>query len=124
MAAAHFQPGGPIDAAIRPGRDIFPGFGIDTHELKPFPGMGLPDVDDAWRSPPGYQMPTPGLPDPKPPEGNQQYFLQMRQSIESLGEALKQIEGMQTPGGQYSGGGAQMMKPGGFIANTDNAVGK
>jgi len=115
-----FQPGGPIDTAIRPVRDIFPAFGIDTHDLKPSPGFGLPDVET---TPPGYQMPTPGLPDPKPPEGNQQYFLQMRQSIESLGEALKQIEGMQTPGGRYQGGGA-MMKPGGFVANTDSAVGK
>ena len=119
-----FAQGGPaiIDARYRGPEtglddDIF---GIDTHDLKPSPGFGLPDVET---TPPGYQMPTPGLPDPKPPEGNQQYFLQMRQSIESLGEALKQIEGMQTPGGRYQGGGA-MMKPGGFVANTDSAVGK
>ena len=88
--------------------DNFPGFGIDDMQQKI-----LPDVD-------------PGIPNQQPPSsdkpGNEQYFLQMRQSIDSLNEAMKQIQGMQTPGGQYSGGG--MMKPGGFIANTDNAVGK
>tara|TARA_R110002126_G_scaffold87537_1_gene210602 strand:+ start:3370 stop:3720 length:351 start_codon:yes stop_codon:yes gene_type:complete len=92
---------------------------IDTHDLKfpdffDQPGKPMPDVE--MPSPPGYQMPTPGLPDPKPPEGNQQYFLQMRQSIESLGEALKQIEGMQTPGGKYQSGNAQMTSPGGSFS--------
>jgi hypothetical protein len=64
---------------------------------------------------PGYQMPTPGqpeLPDVEPnTQGNEQYFLQMRQSIDSLNEAMKQIQGMQTPGGQYNSD-MGMMSPG------------
>jgi hypothetical protein len=112
--------------AIIEGRDYpiggKPGDQFDDMQQKTLPGFGMPT--------PGYQLPMPdvdlGIPNQQPPSsdkpGNEQYFLQMRQSIDSLNEAMKQIQGMQTPGGQYSGGG--MMKPGGFIANTDNAVGK
>jgi hypothetical protein len=67
------------------------------------------------QSPPGYQMPTPSQPQPQQPQqqDNKQYYQQMRQSIEGLNEALKQIEGIQTPGGQYQSGDTQMMSPGG-----------
>jgi hypothetical protein len=85
------------------------GDGFDTMEFKPFPGYGMPA--------PGFQLPTPDvdpdIPNQQPPSsdkpGNEQYFLQMRQSIESLNEAMKQIQGMQTPGGQYKPGMATGM---------------
>ena len=62
---------------------------------------------------PGYQQPMPDMEINTPsPQGNEQYFLQMRESIESLNEAMKQIQGMQTPGGQYNSD-MGMMSPGG-----------
>ena len=100
--------GGQISDMRYRGPEEFPGF-IDDMETKTLPDVEMP-------SPPGYQMPSPGMPDPKPPsndkQGNEQYFLQMRQSIESLNEAMKQLQGMQTPGGQYNSD-MGMMSPGG-----------
>ena len=40
-----------------------------------------------------------------PRQDNQQYYQQMRQNIDGMNEALKQIEGVNTPGGMYRGGG-------------------
>ena len=78
---------------------------IDTHDLK-FPDgffqPGGPSREVEMPSPPGYQQPPGG--GGQPPQGQQnqqQYFQQMRQNLDGLSEAFKQIEGMQTPGGQY-----------------------
>jgi len=109
--------GGPqmMDMRYR-GPEEFPGF-IDDMQQKT-----LPDVEP---SPPGYQQPpggvvqTGGLITPifnqiggrlvdslfGPRQDNQQYYKQMRQNIDGMNEALKQIEGISTPGGQYQGGG-------------------
>ena len=76
------------------------------------PGMFGPNDDMFPVERPGYQMPTPGQQQPQQ-QDNKQYYQQMRQSIEGLNEALKQIEGIQTPGGQYQSGDTQMMSPGG-----------
>ena len=50
---------------------------------------------------PGYQMPTPQ----QPQQGPSQYYQQMRESMQGMDKALKELEGLQTPGGQYQGGG-------------------
>lgn len=39
-----------------------------------------------------------------PRQDNQQYYQQMRKSIDGMNEAFSQIEKMQMPGGQYQGG--------------------
>ncbi len=48
---------------------------------------------------PGYQQPTPQQQAPT------QYYQQMRESMEGMDNALKELEGMQMPGQQYQGGG-------------------
>jgi len=35
-------------------------------------------------------------------QGNQQYYQQMRESMLNMDKALKELEGIQTPGGQYN----------------------
>jgi len=59
----------------------------------------------------GFGMPS------QPQPQNQQYYQQMRQSIDGMNEAFKQIEQMQMPGQQYS-----MM--GGMFGNNSNRIGK
>jgi len=97
----------PRDMALIPGRDYpiggspgdqfdGPGF-IDTHEIK-YPQFGEP-------SPPGYQQPPGGQPPQFDQQGPTQYYQQMRESMSGMDKALKELEGMQMPGGQYQGGG-------------------
>ena len=74
-----------------------PDFGIDTHDIK-YPQFGEP-------SPPGYQQPPGEQAPPQGQQDSQQYYQQMRQNIDGMNEAFKQIEQMQMPGGQYQGGG-------------------
>lgn len=89
----------PRDMAMIPGRDYpiggQPGFGFDTHEYKPFPDVEMP-------SPPGYQQPPGG--GGQQPQGPTQYYQQMRESMTGMDKALKELEGMQMPGGQYQPG--------------------
>lgn len=70
-------------------------------EFNPQPGIDPydPDYNPGYQQPPQYQQPLPQQQD------NQQYYKQMRQNIDGMNEALKQIEGISTPGGQYQGGG-------------------
>jgi hypothetical protein len=88
---------GPRDMALIPGRDYpiggQPGFGFDNDEYKPFPDIDMP-------SPPGYQQP-PGGGGQQPQQGPGQYYQQMRESMQGMDKALKELEGMQMPGGQY-----------------------
>jgi len=78
---------------------------IDTHDLKIPDGFfqpGGPSHEVEMPNPPGYQQPPGGG---QPPQGNQQgyqqYYQQMRQGIDGISQALKELEGMSTPGGQY-----------------------
>jgi hypothetical protein len=70
-------------------------------------GMGQPPQGPQM----GFGMPS------QPQQNNQQYYQQMRQSIDGMNEAFKQIEQMQMPGQQYS-----MM--GGMFGNNSNRIGK
>jgi len=80
----------------------------------------MPDMPN----PPGYQQPPGGG---QPPQGNQQgyqqYYQQMRQGIDGISQALKELEGMSTPGGQYQPDNnvfdAKM-----FVPSDSGAVGK
>jgi len=88
-------------------------FGPQTGEFKmPEPGYWSGpalEIDDPQ---PGYQQPPMG----QMPQGqdNQQYYQQMRKSIDGMNEAFSQIEKMQMPGGQYPGsGGGGGYTPGG-----------
>lgn len=58
----------------------------------------MPDIDPV--NPPGYQQP-PGGGGQQPQQGYQQYYQQMRESMSGMDKALKELEGMQMPGGQY-----------------------
>jgi hypothetical protein len=73
-------------------------------------GSRLFDADYA----PGYQQPPQGQMPQQPSQDSQQYFQQMRQNLDGLSEAFKQIEEMQMPGGQYQGdfGGSIMGRAG------------
>jgi len=54
---------------------------------------------------PGYTQPLSGMPQqPQQPQMQDysQYYQQMRESMEGLDQALKELEGMQMPGGQYT----------------------
>lgn len=62
---------------------------------QPNPGMD-PDYAPGYQQPPQGQMPQ--------QQDSQQYFQQMRQNLDGLSEAFKQIEQMNMPGGQYQGG--------------------
>lgn len=73
------------------------------------PGMIMPGYQ---QNPPGYQQPPGEQAPPQGQQDSQQYYQQMRQNIDGMNEAFKQIEQMQMPGGQYQGGG-QMTSPGG-----------
>ena len=50
---------------------------------------------------PGYQLPIPQ----QQQQGPAEYYQQMRESMEGMDKALKELEGMQMPGQQYQGGG-------------------
>lgn len=89
--------GGPFIGDMRyRGPDEFPGY-FD----QPSPGDESP-----MPSPPGYQQPPVGQQPQQPQQpaqqGYEQYFKQMRQNLDGLSDAFKQIEGMQMPGGQYN----------------------
>lgn len=74
-------------------------------------GQSNPNLDPDYA--PGYQLPQP-QPGQQPQQDNQQYFQQMRQHLDSLSEAFKQIEKMQMPGVQGQGGiGGGLMGSGG-----------
>jgi hypothetical protein len=111
---------GIIDARYRG-----PETGLDDDIFQAQPAV-LPDWQARGEPPPGYQQPPQGQqPGPGglftpifnqiggrisdamfgPRQDNQQYYQQMRQNIDGMNEALKQIEGVNTPGGMYRGGG-------------------
>ena len=71
-------------------------------------GGSLQDIGSRMfdqQSPPGYQQPPGEQAPPQGQQDSQQYYQQMRQNIDGMNEAFKQIEQMQMPGGQYQGGG-------------------
>lgn len=78
-------------------------YGIDMPGFDP--GYD-PDYNPGYQQPPQYQQPL-------PQQDNQQYYQQMRKSIDGMNEAFSQIEKMQMPGGQYSGGSNRGMFGGG-----------
>jgi len=60
---------------------------------------GIGSMINTGQTQPGGQQPN-----------HQQYYQQMRESMKSMDESLKQLEQLQMPGGQYQAGGYQ---PGG-----------
>ena len=76
-------------------------------------GAGQPgnEMDMRERNP--YLGPGPGMPSnpQQQPQQHQQYFQQMHKGMDSMSEALQQIEQMQMPGGQYGGGGSRSFGP-------------
>jgi hypothetical protein len=76
------------------------------------PEFGMPQ-QPGYQQPPMGQMPQQPLPQQPLPQ-QQQYFQQMRQNLDGLSQAFKQIEEMQMPGGQYQGdfGGSIMGRAG------------
>jgi hypothetical protein len=109
---------GPMDAALIPGRDYPLGGSPDfdhgiTRQNGPAingPAIDIFDTPDYRQS--GQLINQPGnnffgqiIGQPLPQQDNQQYYQQMRKSIDGMNEAFSQIEKMQMPGGQYHGGG-------------------
>jgi len=69
-----------------------------------FPGyMEQPSPGDESPTPqlPGYQQPPQSQQPQQPQQGPAQYYQQMRESMTGMDKALKELEGMQMPGGQY-----------------------
>lgn len=96
--------------------------GLDQQNTSPFQpqtGGGYGDMPEPEVRmavmPPGYTSPQqmPDMPQQSPQSDPGEYYQQMRQGIQSLDQVLKQLEGMQTPGGQYQGGGQVGMFGGG-----------
>ena len=94
-----------------------PEFNIEPGMGAPGPGNILDHLFGQGNQPgtigidlsPGHYLPiAPGFNMPQNPnqggQQNQQYFQQMHQNMDGMNEALKQIEGMQMPGGRYDGG--------------------
>jgi hypothetical protein len=46
--------------------------------------------------------PTSNMGGGMPQQDNQQYYQQMRESMQGMDKALKELEGIQTPGGKYN----------------------
>jgi len=116
MGAGFFQPGGPmiVDARYRGPEtglddDIF---GPQTHDLK------YPYEPGIW-SGPAVEIPPQGQ-----QQGHQQYYQQMRESMQTMDQVLKQLEGMQMPGGQYQARGRGDDPTGGFGGGGKGLVGK
>jgi hypothetical protein len=85
--------------SIREGRD-YPIGGKPGDRFDNFSGFIDDMQDKTMPSPPGYQQP-PGQQPQQPQQGYQQYYQQMRESMSGMDRALKELEGMQMPGGQY-----------------------
>lgn len=88
------------------GPEEFPNFGNEPDWYKPMPDIEMP-------SPPGYQQP-PGGGGQQPQQGPGQYYQQMRESMSGMDKALKELEGMQMPGGQYQARGRGDDPTGGY----------
>ena len=74
-----------------------PETGLDDDIFQAQPAV-LPDWQARGEPPPGYQQPPQGQQQQQAPT---QYYQQMRESMSGMDKALKELEGMQMPGGQY-----------------------
>ncbi len=102
------SPGQISDMLYRGPEQDLPDFG----QSPDLPEFGMPQ-QPGYQQPPMGQMPQQPLPQQPLPQ-QQQYFQQMRQNLDGLSQAFKQIEEMQMPGGQYQGdfGGGIMGRAG------------